>query len=317
MDTATRLLTFLDVVEQGSFLQAAELRNINRSVVSKQISKLEQELGVRLLNRTTRSFSLTAAGAEMVKKATELRILMQDTLTVAENFHFEPKGLLKIAAAPLIGRRYLQPVINTFQQRYPNVEIELRLDSRVADIVAEGIDIAFRVGEPKDASFIARKVARNRTIIVAAPQFFEKFGKPETIADLAKLPSATFLGSSSRTHQIQYFNEQGEPCAQTIKSVFRANDGEVLVTKVLSGEAYFAGPSFILHDEVKTGAVVPLLTQIHLAEYSPMYAVYPHRDLPVRTRLFFEAVTAYLGKDKPIWEKSIPGFDAMYGAKPI
>ena len=175
MDTTSRLLMLLEVVEQGSFAKAAEIRNIDRSVISKQISRLEDELGVRLLNRTTRSFSLTAAGAEMIKKADELRSLLGDTLRMAENYHLEPRGVLKITSSTLIGRRYLQPVINDFQKRFPQVEVELRLDDRLVDIVSEGFDLAFRVGEPKDSSLIARKIARNRLLLLASPAFIEPF----------------------------------------------------------------------------------------------------------------------------------------------
>lgn len=312
MDLTSRLLIFLEVVEQGSFIKAAELRNIDRSIVSKQMTKLERDLGVRLLNRTTRSFSLTAAGAEMVKKATELRFILQETVTLAENYHSEPKGVLKIAAAPLIGRRYLQPVINDFQIRYPQVEVELRLDSRVSDVVSEGVDIAFRVGEPKDASFVARKLARNRVIIAASPKFLDTFGKPNNLNDLTDLPAATFVSSTKRVQSLQYLNEAGEHCEHQLKSVYKANDGEVLIMKVLSGTAYFAGPSFIINKEILNGELVPILTNTKLVEYSGMYAVYPHRDLPVRTRLFFDAVRDYIGHEKPRWEETIPNFDNMY-----
>ncbi|ALQ10191.1 MULTISPECIES: LysR family transcriptional regulator [Pseudoalteromonas] len=312
MDTTSRLLMLLEVVEQGSFAKAAEIRNIDRSVISKQISRLEDELGVRLLNRTTRSFSLTAAGAEMIKKAAELRELLGETVRMAENYHLEPRGVLKITSSTLIGRRYLQPVLNNFQKRFPQVEVELRLDDRLVDIVSEGFDLAFRVGEPKDSSLIARKIARNRLLIVAAPEFIETYGMPKTMEDLADLPAASYASNSIRVEGVDYYNSKGEPCEQKIKSVYRANDAEVLLMKAISGTAYFVAPAFIIGNEITEGKLIPLLTDIKLMEYSAMYAVYPHRDLPVRTRLFFDAVREYLGKDKPIWENGIPNFEQMY-----
>ena len=312
MDTTSRLLMLLEVVEQGSFAKAAEIRNIDRSVISKQISRLEDELGVRLLNRTTRSFSLTAAGAEMIKKAAELRELLGETVRMAENYHLEPRGVLKITSSTLIGRRYLQPVLNNFQKRFPQVEVELRLDDRLVDIVSEGFDLAFRVGEPKDSSLIARKIARNRLLIVAAPEFIETYGMPKTMEDLADLPAASYASNSIRVEGVDYYNSKGEPCEQKIKSVYRANDAEVLLMKAISGTAYFVAPAFIIGNEITEGKLVPLLTDVKLMEYSAMYAVYPHRDLPVRTRLFFDAVREYLGKDKPIWENGIPNFEQMY-----
>lgn len=302
----------LEVVEQGSFAKTAEMRNIDRSVISKQISRLEDELGVRLLNRTTRSFSLTAAGAEMIKKASELRILLGETVRMAENYHLEPRGVLKITSSTLIGRRYLQPVINDFQKRFPQVEVELRLDDRLVDIVSEGFDLAFRIGEPKDSSLIARKIARNRLLLLAAPEFIETYGLPQTLNDLAQLPAASYASNSLRVEGINYYNEAGELCEQKIKSVYRANDAEVLLMKAMSGTAYFLAPAFIIDKEITDGKLIPLLTNTKLMEYSAMYAVYPHRDLPVRTRLFFDAVREFIGKDTPIWESNIPQFNSMY-----
>jgi DNA-binding transcriptional LysR family regulator len=312
MDITDRLLMLLEVVEQGSFAKAAENRNVDRSVVSKQIGRLEDELGVRLLNRSTRSFSLTAAGAEMIKKATEIRALLGETLRLAENYHQEPRGTLKIASSSVIGRRYLQPVINDFQKRFPQVEVELRLDDRVVDIIAEGFDLAFRIGKPKDSSLIARPIARNRLLILASPEFLNSYGIPETIEDLIDLPAATFATATTRMEEINYVNKEGEHTEQKMKSVYRSNDADVLLMKAISGSAYFIAPAFLIEHEIKQGLLVPILTHVTLLDYHPVYAVYPHRDLPVRTRLFFDAVCDYLGKDDPIWEKFVPNFSKLY-----
>ena len=312
MDTTSRLLMLLDVVELGSFANAAQTKNIDRSVISKQISRLEDDLGVRLLNRTTRSFSLTAAGAEMVKKARELRDLLGQTVRLAENYHQEPRGVLKITSSSIIAKLYLQPVINDFQKRFPQVEVELRLDDRVVDIVAEGFDLAFRVGEPKDSTLIARKIARNRLVILASPEFINTYGMPKTIEELALLPAATYASNSLRINSINYIDKDGNHKEKTIKSIFRANDGEVLLLKCLSGTAFIVLPAFILAKEVIEGQLVPLLPSLHLSDFSAMYAVYPHRDLPVRTRLFFDAVREHIGKDFPVWESNIPNFEQLY-----
>lgn len=315
MDISTRLLMFLDVVERGSFAKAAQIRNIDRSVISKQIGRLEDELGVRLLNRTTRSFSLTAAGAEMVKKAQELRKLLSETQLLAENYHTEPKGLLRITSSTIVGRRYVQPVVNAFQKRFPQVEVELRLEDRLVDIVGEGFDLAFRVGEPKDSSLIARKIARNRLIMLATPQFLATYGTPKSIQDLSELPAATYASEGLRFTGISYLDEQNNTKEMPINSVFRSNDGDLILLKVLSDTAFCVVPAFLVDQEVKRGDLIPFLTDVTLKDYSAMYAVYPHRDLPVRTRLFFDAIKEYIGKDIPIWEKNIPNYASMYGFK--
>jgi DNA-binding transcriptional LysR family regulator len=248
----------------------------------------------------------------MIKKAAELRELLGETVRLAENYHQEPRGVLKITSSTIIGRRYLQPVINDFQKRFPQVEVELRLDDKLVDLVSEGFDLAFRVGEPKDSSLIARKIARNRLLLLASPEFISTYGMPKCIEDLADLPAASYSSTSLRVEGVRYLDQYGDAQEQKIKSVFRANDAEVLLDKTLSGTTYVLAPAFIIDDEVTSGRLVPLLTDLHLTEYSAMYAVYPHRDLPVRTRLFFDAIREHLGKDTPLWEKNVPDFDRMY-----
>ena len=315
MDTTSRLIMLLEVVEQGSFSKAAAMRNIDRSVISKQISKLEDELGVRLLNRTTRSFSLTAAGAEMVKKARDLRMLLADTVQLAENYHQEPRGLLRIATSHTLGRRYIQPVINDFQKRFPQVNVDMRLDDRPVDMISEGFDLAFRIGEPRDSSLIARKIARNRMLLLASPEFIATYGEPKTMEELGALPAATYSSSHKRLDSISYINAEGEHCEQVINAVYTSNDGEVLIDKVLSGTAYCLVPALLIQDEITSGQLQPLLSEINLPDYSAMYALYPHRDLPVRTRLLLDAVRHYIGETVPRWELNIPNLDSLYQPK--
>ncbi len=248
----------------------------------------------------------------MVKKAKELRALLNDTVRLAENFHSEPRGILRLSSSTIIGKRYLQPVINDFQKRFPQVEVELRLEDRLVDIVSEGYDLAFRVGEPKDSSLIARKVARNRLILLATPSFIESYGEPHTIDELCQLPAASYASSNLRVEGIRYYDATGQICEAKINSVFRANDAESLMLKTLSDTAYMVAPAFLVENEILDGRLVPLLTHLPLVEYAAMYAVYPHRDLPVRTRLFLDAMREYLGKDIPRWEHNIPDFANMY-----
>ena len=307
MDTTSRLIMLLEVVEQGSFAKAAESRNIDRSVFSKQINRLEEELGVRLLNRTTRSFSLTAAGAEMVKKAAELRYLLQDTIQLAGNYHLEPKGLLKITAPSYIGNHYLMPVVASFQKRYPQVQLELRLDDRFIDMIADGFDLAFRVGELKDSSLVGRKLAVNKKIIIATQKFVEVFGEPKTMADLGELPAVTYHNQHITVNSCTYYDEDGQLQEQPIHSVFRSNDVDAMLTKVLSHTAFMVAPTFFFSDRVDSDQFVQLLPDVELEDFNDIYAVYPHRDLPVRTRLFLDAARHYIGETEARWEKNAPG----------
>lgn len=306
MDTTSRLIMLLEVVEQGSFSKAAELRNIDRSVFSKQINRLEEDLGVRLLNRTTRSFSLTAAGAEMVKKASELRYLLNDTVQLASNYHLEPKGVLRITASSYLGNHYLMPVIETFQKRYPQVTIELNLDDRFVDMIADGYDLAFRVGELKDSTLIARKLAVNKTIIIATPKFVDIFGEPKNMAELGELPAATYQNKHISVNSVNYFDNEGKLQEQKVRSVFRTNDADALIAKLMSHTAFMIAPTFFFSDKVDSSQFVRLLPEVKLEDFNDIYAVYPHRDLPVRTRLFLDAARHYIGEPEARWEKNAP-----------
>lgn len=313
MDKASRLLLFLDVTERGSFAKVAEHQGIDRSVVSKQIAKLEEELGVRLLNRTTRSFSLTGAGSEVLRKAKELKILLAETSRLAENYHSEPKGVLKITSSYSIAEQVLQPVINDFQRRFPQVIIELVITDRVIDIVGDGFDLAFRVGELKDSSLVARYLARNRLLLLAAPSFIKRYGNPQTPQELVKLPAANYSSEYIRADYFDYVNDDNDVVRLSMRSNYFANDIDMMKHKVLAGDAYYLAPAFHIHDEVKSGKLVPIMQDLKLKDFAAIYAVYPHRDLPLRTRLFFDAVKEFIGDNTPVWEENIPGYDKMYG----
>lgn len=313
MDLASRLLLFLEVVELGTFSKVSEHRNINRSAVSKQISKLEQELGVHLLNRTTRSISLTAAGSEMANQARSLRDLLNKTERLAQNYHLEPRGELKISSSALFGRQYVQQAILEFQSKYPDVQIELLLEDRLVDIVGEGFDIGFRIGEPKESNLIASKIARNRMLIVATPSFIEKHGQPHTIAELEKLPAVVYSTPGLLIDKIKYRDENGTGSLIHLNICYKVNEVEMLINTALSGRMLTATTAQMIENEILEGKLVPIMTHLNLADYGTFYAVYPHRDSPLKTKLFIDTLKGIVGGKIPVWESRIPGFETMYG----
>jgi len=305
MDTPSRLMLFVDVVEHGSFAKAADLRNVDRSVVSKQISKLESDLGVRLLNRSTRSLSPTSVGLEMLKQGKTLRELMKQTSVLAENFQDEPRGLLRITSTTSFGRQYVLPAVAAFQRQYPDVEVELRLEDRRVDLIGEGYDLGIRIGTPQDSNLIARPLAKIGLVIVASPDFLEKHGVPQTIEDLADLPAVTYAGANRTSNQIHYYDANGEERSQQMRSVFRSNEGETLIEAAKAGQGYAVVGCFMLGNEVACGHLVPILTDVKLTDFiGDAYIIYPHRDLPVRTRLFIETLQNMIG-EPPVWERNI------------
>lgn len=313
MDLASRLLLLLEVSELGSFAKVSEHRNVNRSAISKQIVKLEGELGVQLLNRTTRSLSLTVAGTEMVSQARQLRDLLNNSKRLAENYHSEPRGELKISSSTLFGRQYVQKAILQFQALYPDIQVELLLEDRMVDIVGEGFDIGFRIGEPKESNLISKQIARNRLLIVAAPEFIKKYGLPTTIPKLERMPAVVYSAQGLVIDRFKYIDNSGNDAYFQLTPDYKVNEVEMLINTALAGNMLTVTTAQMIENEIVDGKLIPIMTHINLADYGTFYAVYPHRNAPLKTKLFIKALKEVIGEKVPIWESKIPNFDKMYG----
>ena len=167
MSITNQLTLFVDVVQKGSFAKAAALHDMDNSSLSKQIKKLETSLGVQLLNRSTRSFSLTSAGEEILTQAHILIDTLSDIHSIADSYQAKPKGILRITSGMFFGQQYIQPAINIFMQKYPEVKITLMLDDKRNDIIADHYDLAFRIGKLNDSNLMARKIANMHFALVA------------------------------------------------------------------------------------------------------------------------------------------------------
>ncbi|WP_108947021.1 LysR family transcriptional regulator [Shewanella halifaxensis] len=313
MDFSTRLLLLLEVVELGSFTKVAEQRNLDRSVISKQISRLENELGVRLLNRTTRSLALTAAGNEMLNQARSLRTLLNDSYLIAQNYHSQPKGLLRISSTSLFGRQYVQQATILFQQQHAEVEVELRLEDRIIDMIGERFDIGFRVGKPKTSNLISQKIARNRLLIVASPAFIAKHGAITTIEQLESLPAAVYAAPGLLLDKFAY-QENKQQKQFKLNAAYKVNDLEMLTQTAIAGNMLAVVTAQMIGNEIVSGQLTPIMTHLHLEDFGTIYAVYPHRNAPIKTRLFIETLKSIVGNEIPNWEQRIPGFENMYAA---
>lgn len=184
MDTASRLILLADVVDCGSFSSAADRRAVTRSLVSKQIARLEQDLGVRLVHRTTRSLGLTDAGRAIYQHACSLRNQLQETDALVASLRDEVSGELRISSTTHFGRLHVLPVVQKLISDHPALQVELRLEDRYVDIVGERYDVAVRIAEPDDSSLVARKLADNPFLMVASPAYLERQGTPRSIEDL-------------------------------------------------------------------------------------------------------------------------------------
>lgn len=314
MDIATRLELLLEVSEHGSFAKAADARNIDRSVLSKQIKNLEGTLGLRLLNRSTRSLSLTTAGYEIVKQAEKVRDVLDQTRRLADTFHHEPKGHLRISSSTMFGRYYIQKAINVFMQKYPQVSVELVLDDRKVDIIGERFDVVFRIGPPKDSNLIARKLADNHFALLASEDFINQHGYPETPEQLAALPSVIYSNGAFTTNKLNIATSPEDNEIKTLSTSgrYKVNEAELILDGVQQGLGWAQVAMFMLTKNIKEMGLVPLLTDHMLPlSHGGVYAVYSHRNQPPLTKFFIDTVQQVIGTP-PVWESYIDDFFSLY-----
>ena len=309
-----QLALFVDVVQQGSFTKAATLHDMDNSLLSKQIKKLETELGVQLLNRSTRSFSLTSAGEEILAQALQLTDTLSQIQNIADSYQSQPKGIIRITSGIYFGQLYLQPVISRFMKRYPEVKVTLNLDDKRTDIISDHFDVAFRVGKLTESNLIARKIAKTHFAIVASECFIKEHGVPTTPEELIQLPAVVYGNGNVNLDQMCLTEAPHGDLYKMYKmrGNFKVSDVRTLIDAVKSGLGYSLIDLFNLEEPIAQSKLVPLLTDYGLSTMDTgIYAVYPHRKQTLLVSEFIKAVQEYIGTP-PIWLDHVPDFKNMY-----
>ncbi|MDO6541752.1 LysR family transcriptional regulator [Photobacterium sanguinicancri] len=307
MSITNQLLLFLDVVQQGSFTKAALLHDMDNSSLSKQIKKLEHELGVQLLNRSTRSFSLTSAGEEILQQTHALSETLDNIQNIADAYHSVPKGELRITSPVYFGQEYLQPVISQFMKQYPDVKINLSLDDKKADIIGDHFDLAFRLGKLTESNLIARKIAETNFIAVAAKSFIEKYGYPSSPEELVALPAVVYSNGTLTLNQLSTRLVGSEHPFNTYKMFgnYKVSDIRTLLGAVRDGLGYSLIDISNLDRHVDELGLVRLLTHYEVStRETAIYAIYPHRKQTMLVKEFIKTVQDYIGSP-PRWESHI------------
>lgn len=314
MSITTQLSLFLDVVQQGSFAKAAALHDMDNSSLSKQIKKLEATLNVQLLNRSTRSFSLTSAGEEILEQTYRLIDTMDQIQSIADSYQAAPKGIIRITSSIHFGQQYLQPVVATFMKQYPAVQITLSLDDKKADIIADHFDLAFRVGKLAESSLIAKKIASTHFAIIASEDFIEQYGTPKTPEELVELPAVIYSNGDVTLDQLRLSDSpHGDQFKNyKMRGNYKVSDVKMMVDAVKEGLGYTMVDLFNLDRPIDELKLIPLLTDYALSTMdTAIYAVYPHRNKTALVTEFIRAVQSHIGQP-PYWENHIPGYQDMY-----
>ena len=300
MDRLDTMKAFAAVADLGSFTKAAEKLETSNQLVSKYVSQLEEQLGVRLFSRTTRRVHLTQEGEQCLQHAMHILESVYDMEHHFGELQNAPKGLLNISAPVSFSTLHLAPLIRDFKKQYPEVGVNLELSDRKVDVIEEGFDVALRSGHLKSSSLIAKKIAPVRLVLCAAPSYLEKYGTPKHPEDLI---SSHFLRYSYLDYAAldNPLMKVLRASAQNNHFGLAANNGEILMAAAIAGEGYILQPTFIVGEALKQGKLKTILNNIEL-DTMGLYAVYPHRKLLApKLRAFIDFISSYFG-DPPYWD---------------
>ncbi len=293
-DPLTGMALFACIVRLGSLTAAADYLGQSRSSVSKQLKNLEERLGARLLQRTTRRQSLTQVGSEILVEAEKIEQALLAVENIRDTHQNDVRGCLKISCSSSLGRTQLLPILCEFSKQYPLVEINLQLEDRLVDLVEEKVDVAIRGGFLPDSSLIARKLGYFRGEICASPSYLEKAGRPKSVLDLVNFDCLYYANSKTKMDLWHFEGPEGETSVR-VKGPLLVNDAKALVEAAVAGLGILLIDKTMLEVELETGKLEKILPNYHPIHDHPIYAVYPAREfLPAKTRAFLSFIDIHL-----------------------
>lgn len=286
MDLLLSMKVFAAVVDGGSFAAAAARLETSRAMASKQVQKLEEHLGTRLLNRTTRKLSLTETGRAFYERSVQIISDVEEAEQVAGQMTGAPRGELKVTVPLSYGQHKLAPIIADYSRHYPQVSVNISLSDRKVDLIDEGFDLAIRIGSLPQSDLIARKISSARSVICAAPAYLAKAGTPAAPADLSAHPC---LGYTLTGTGAEWRLEGPEgTLAIPVSGPIRADNGDMLRLAAVNGCGIILQPHFIVAGDLAAGRLVRILPEWQSGELG-VYAVYPSRKhLSAKVRTFVD-----------------------------
>lgn len=300
MDSLNAMEVFVRVVQSGSFSEAARALNLTPSAVSKQVSRLEDRLGARLINRTTRRLGLTEEGSAFFERSQRILADVQEAELAVTSLQGAPRGLLKLNAPVVFGRMHIAPQIPEYLASHRDVRIDFSLNDRYVDLLEEGLDLVIRIGELKDSSLIARRLATNRRVVVAHADYLAKAGKLERPRDLAQHNCLTYTYRQQR-NLWQFDGPDGQETVE-VRGDIEANNAEVILELVRAGHGIALLPTWLVGECLRQGFLQQVLKD-YVAADSQIYAVYPPgRHLSPKVRSFVDHLVQHF-KNSPLWRE--------------
>ncbi len=299
MDSLTGITVFSAVAETGGFTAAARTLGLSKSAVSKQVSDLEDRLGARLFNRTTRRVVLTEVGRAYHVRCRRILDDAREAELAVGALHTEPIGTLRVNAPMSFGVRHIAPALGDYMDRYPALGIDIDFNDRLVDVIDEGYDIAIRIADLPDSSLVARRLAPCRRVIIASPAYWEAQGRPAHPDDLARHQCLTY-DNLPNPREWPFRSPDGEFSIK-VKGRLHANNGDLLLHATIAGQGVYLCPTFICGAALADGRVEAVLEEYEPPEIS-VYAVWPHnRHLSAKVRSFVDFLIDRFGP-APYWD---------------
>ncbi len=296
---------FVRIIATGSLSAAAREFGLSTAVVSRRLAAMEARLGARLLNRTTRTVRLTDEGAAYHEACARILAEVEEADSAVSAGRAEPRGPLKVALPASFGHQHIAPLIPQFAALYPKIQLALSLSDRAVNIVEEGFDLAIRIAELEDSALAARKLAPNRRVVCASPDYLRRYGTPRKPEDLASHNFLVTTWGHDFSMSLDYKGPDGKPGTVRVSGRYACDNWEVLREWALAGLGVALKSTWDVRRHLEDGSLVALCPGYSFDTDVAIYAVYPHRrNLPAKTRVFIDFLVESFGPE-PYWD--LPG----------
>jgi DNA-binding transcriptional LysR family regulator len=299
MDDLNDILVFARVAELGSFTSAARRLALPKSTVSARVARLEERLGARLLERSTRKLRLTDAGARYLEHARRAIVELEHGASAVENFRSAPGGVLRVTAPVVLGQAFLPPIVSEYVQLHPQVQLFVDLSNRRVDLFEEGFDLALRAGALPDSMLVARRLGRAGARLYAAPDYLLRCGVPATPQELAGHSLLEGAAHPAANHWMLQPDEGGPPQRVEARFMVITNDTPTLQMTAVAGHGIASLPSFAASADVVAGRLQPVLPAWSTRQLD-IHALFPsHKSLSPAVRAFVDLVGQRLAEQLP------------------
>ena len=300
MDKLTSMKVFAAVAHLGSFSAAASEMNISRAMASKYINDLENKLGARLINRTTRKLNLTEVGQAYYEKISNILLEIEEVDLSVTELQTEPMGTLKIMSPPSFGTFHLARSISGYKEQFPKVNIELILTDSVPDLIEEGMDMAIQLGKLEDSNVVARQLSSSRLVVCGSPDYFNKIPIPKSPHQLSEHNCLKLIQPLPISDWKLKIN--GEEKKIDVSGNLKSNMADSLRIAAINGCGLIQLPSYMIGLDIKSGRLIPVLEEFEPEELA-IHALYAHRKyLSAKVRTFIDYIQSYF-QSPPYWDK--------------